>query len=205
VAFPRKNLNPFVIDVEMVKNPIRRTLQHLQDVPSVEEVKNDVEPICEYCRNALGYYQRISDRIRHKKNTIENQARRDSLFKSNNERQQTGPQISFTILSVNLPVKSKISCQIGEIHIISDQIAFLYDNTKTFTMIKQIGLIAVVAIGLALLIPGTNVQAIISHHSHLHSTGGIGLGIGAIAKFKAHKDNPTQIHLCKGGAPMPYC
>jgi len=72
-------------------------------------------------------------------------------------------------------------------------------------MIKQIGLIAVVAIGLALLIPGTNVQAIFSHHhSHLHSTGGIGLGIAAIAKFKAHKDNPTQIHNRKGGAPMPY-
>jgi len=64
-------------------------------------------------------------------------------------------------------------------------------------MIKHIGLIAVVAIGLALLIPGTNVQAIFSHHhSHLHSTG---LGIGAIAKFKAHKDNPTQIHIRNGG------
>jgi hypothetical protein len=67
-------------------------------------------------------------------------------------------------------------------------------------MIKRIGLIAVVAIGLALLIPGANVQAIFSHHhSHLQSTGGIGLGIGAIAKFKAHKDNPTQIHIRKGG------
>jgi hypothetical protein len=66
-------------------------------------------------------------------------------------------------------------------------------------MIKQIGLIAVVAIGLALLIPGTNVQAIFSHHhSHLHSTGGIGLAISAIAKFKAHKDNPSQIHIRKG-------
>jgi hypothetical protein len=33
----------------------------------------------------------------------------------------------------------------------------------------------------------------------LQSTGGIGLGIGAIPKFKAHKDNPTQIHIRKGG------
>jgi hypothetical protein len=80
-------------------------------------------------------------------------------------------------------------------------------------MIKQIVLIAIVVMGLALVISGKNVEADnpqqntlgSHHHSHLHSTGGIGFGIGAIAKFKAHKDNPTQIHLCKGGAPMPYC
>ncbi|MGA9151938.1 MAG: hypothetical protein WBZ36_15275 [Candidatus Nitrosopolaris sp.] len=74
-------------------------------------------------------------------------------------------------------------------------------------MIKQIVLIAIVAMGLTLLIPGTNVEAKSSHHpSHLHSSGGIGLGIGAIAKFKAHKENPTQIHPggSNGGAPMPY-
>ena len=45
------------------------------------------------------------------------------------------------------------------------------------------------------LIPGMNVEANSSHHqSHLHGISGIGLGIGAIAKFKAHKDNPQQIH-----------
>jgi L-asparagine transporter-like permease len=72
-----------------------------------------------------------------------------------------------------------------------------------FTMIKQICLVAMIAIGLTLLIPGTNVEAKSSHH-HLHSTEGIGFGIGAIAKFKQHKENPTQIHIGKGGAPMPY-
>jgi hypothetical protein len=67
-------------------------------------------------------------------------------------------------------------------------------------MINQIGLIAIVAMGLTLLIPGTHVEAKSSHHqSNLHKTGGIGLGIGAIAKFKQHKQNPTQIHLGKGG------
>ena len=71
----------------------------------------------------------------------------------------------------------------------------LYNNTNLLTMIKQICLIAMVAMGLVLLIPGTNVEANSSHHrSHLHSTG-IGFGIGAIAKFKAHKDNPSQIHI----------
>ena len=72
-------------------------------------------------------------------------------------------------------------------------------------MIKQFGLIAIAAIGLALLIPGTNVEAKSSyHHSHLHTTGGIGLGIGAIAKFKQHKENPTQVHIGKRDATMPY-
>jgi transcription initiation factor TFIIIB Brf1 subunit/transcription initiation factor TFIIB len=72
-------------------------------------------------------------------------------------------------------------------------LVFLYNNAELFTMIKQICLIAIVAIGLAVLIPGTNVQAKTSHYqSHLHSSGGIGLGIGAIVKFKQHKDNPIQ-------------
>jgi hypothetical protein len=72
---------------------------------------------------------------------------------------------------------------------------FLYKNAESFTMIKQICLIAIVAMGLALLIPGTHVEAKSSHHSsHLHSSGGIGLAIASIVKFKAHKDNPTQIH-----------
>jgi len=51
---------------------------------------------------------------------------------------------------------------------------------------------------------GTNIEAKSSHHD-LHSTGGIGLGIGAIAKFEAHKENPTQTYpIGHGGAPMPY-
>jgi hypothetical protein len=64
-------------------------------------------------------------------------------------------------------------------------------------------LVAELTIGLTLLIPGTNVEAKSSHH-HLHGTEGVGFGIGAIAKFKQHKENPTQIHIGKGGASMPY-
>jgi hypothetical protein len=72
-------------------------------------------------------------------------------------------------------------------------------------MIKQIGLIAIVVTGLIVLIPGTNVEANSSHlQSHLHSTSlhhhgayiaGAGMGIVAIAKFKAHKENPQQIYI----------
>jgi hypothetical protein len=66
---------------------------------------------------------------------------------------------------------------------------------KVLTMIKQVSFIAIIAMGLVLLIPGMNVEANSSHHqSHLHGISGMGLGIGAIAKFKAHKDNPQQIH-----------
>jgi hypothetical protein len=43
-------------------------------------------------------------------------------------------------------------------------------------MIKQIVLIAIVAMGLALLIQGTNLEAKSMHHqSNLHKTSGIGL------------------------------
>lgn len=45
---------------------------------------------------------------------------------------------------------------------------FLYNRAKSCRMIKQIGLIALVAIGLTLIIPGTNVEA---------------------------KDNPTQVPI----------
>jgi hypothetical protein len=83
-------------------------------------------------------------------------------------------------------------------------------------MIKEICLIAMVAFGLTLVIPITNVEARDSPQqnslaSNLHSTSlphhgayipvigsyiaGIGTGIAAIAKFKAHKDNPVQIHI----------
>jgi hypothetical protein len=36
---------------------------------------------------------------------------------------------------------------------------FLYDNAELFTMIKQIGLIAIEAMPLTLVIAGTNVEA----------------------------------------------
>jgi hypothetical protein len=83
-------------------------------------------------------------------------------------------------------------------------------------MIKESCLIAMVAFGLTLVIPITNVEARDSPQqnplgSNLHSTSlphhgayipvissyiaGIGTGIAAIAKFKAHKDNPVQIHI----------
>ena len=83
-------------------------------------------------------------------------------------------------------------------------------------MIKEICIIAMVAFGLILVIPGTNVEArdspqLNSLGSHLQSTSlpnhgaqipviashiaGIGLGIASIVKFKQHKDNPTQIHI----------
>ncbi|MFZ0222431.1 MAG: hypothetical protein WAM42_12170 [Candidatus Nitrosopolaris sp.] len=48
-----------------------------------------------------------------------------------------------------------------------------------------------IAMGLVLLITGTNVEANSNHHrSHLHSTGGF--GIGAITKFNVHKNNSSQ-------------
>ncbi|MGC1930615.1 MAG: hypothetical protein WA667_16725 [Candidatus Nitrosopolaris sp.] len=74
-------------------------------------------------------------------------------------------------------------------------------------MIKEICLIAMVAFGLTLVIPITNVLANdpTTLGSNLHSSSlphhgfpyiaGIGTGIAAIAKFKAHKDNPVQIHI----------
>jgi hypothetical protein len=66
-------------------------------------------------------------------------------------------------------------------------------------MIKQICLIAIVAMGLALLIPGANVEAKSTHHqSNLHKTSGIGL---TYLKFKKHKENPTQIPI--GKPPVP--
>jgi len=40
-------------------------------------------------------------------------------------------------------------------HIQVVSIPLLYNNAELVTMIKQIGLIAIVAVGLALLIPGT--------------------------------------------------
>ncbi len=78
-------------------------------------------------------------------------------------------------------------------------------------MIKEICLIAMVAAGLILVIPGTKVLAQTTPGSHLQSTSlpnhgakipviasyiaGIGLGVAAIAKFKAFRDNPQQIHI----------
>jgi hypothetical protein len=70
---------------------------------------------------------------------------------------------------------------------------FLYYNVRLFTMIKQLCLIVIVAIGLIILIPGTNVAAKSNPH-HSNFIAGKGFGIGAIMKFKQHKDNPTQIH-----------
>ena len=71
---------------------------------------------------------------------------------------------------------------------------FLYYNVKLFTMIKQLFLIVIVSIGLIILMPGTIVAAISDHH-HSNSILGLGFGIGAILKFKQHKDNPTQFHF----------
>jgi hypothetical protein len=65
-------------------------------------------------------------------------------------------------------------------------------------MLKQIGLIAIVAMGITLLIPGTHVEAKSSHHqSNLHKTGRIGLGIVTIIKLKKHREKPTQIFIGK--------
>ncbi len=71
---------------------------------------------------------------------------------------------------------------------------FLYCNVKLFTMIKQLFLIVIVAIGLIILMPGTNVAAKPNSH-HFNSILGLGLSIAAILKFKQHKDNPPQFHF----------
>ncbi|HEY6534534.1 MAG TPA: hypothetical protein VIY08_01795 [Candidatus Nitrosocosmicus sp.] len=59
-------------------------------------------------------------------------------------------------------------------------------------MIKQLCLIVIVAIGLIILMPGMNVAAKSNLH-HSNFIAHMGFGIGAIMKFKQHKDNPTQI------------
>jgi hypothetical protein len=67
-------------------------------------------------------------------------------------------------------------------------------------MIKQICLIAIVAMGLALLIPGANVEAKSTHHqSNLHKTSGNLRIVKTILQLKQHRDNPVQIPI---GTPI---
>jgi hypothetical protein len=97
---------------------------------------------------------------------------------------------------------------------------------QAFYVTIRICLIAMVASGLTVVIPGTNVEAREGPQqllgSNLHGTSlpnhgaaiaasnpsnigklitagsylaGLGFGVGAIVKFKANKDNPTQIHI----------
>jgi hypothetical protein len=69
-------------------------------------------------------------------------------------------------------------------------------------MIKQICLIAVVAMVLALLIPGTSVEAKSTHHqSNLHKTSGNLRIVKTILQLKQHKDNPVQTPI--GMPPLP--
>ena len=70
---------------------------------------------------------------------------------------------------------------------------FLYYNVRLFTMIKQLCLVVILTLGLIILMPATNVAAESNLH-HSKSIPHMGFGIGAIMKFKQHKDNPTQIH-----------
>ena len=91
---------------------------------------------------------------------------------------------------------------------------FLYNNAELFIMIKEIGLIAMVAIGLTLVSPGTNVKAKdnptqvpISSHQQVQATGSnmtgasanttrthsSSLSLPAGHQGNLKKDNPTQI------------
>jgi len=98
VAFPRKNQNPSVKDVEMVKSPYLTYVRTSSRCANCGGVKNDVEQICEYCRNAqelpkiirplpptvplheqpIGYYQH-SRRAKAAPKKREKQARRAEL------------------------------------------------------------------------------------------------------------------------------